>query len=604
MKKNNAIIFGTPRSGSTYVQALIAPYWEKKYLVKCKKETELFNKYKEYLGPYKDRLRVINRVIKLHTWATPNDIIEQVLGNRRDCIAVEREDLYEQFVSWLIARTTGQWFLSEGEEKKLPDAKIDIETGLLEQYTDTIARYERLTKQWALPIIRYEHAIEDLKALYPDWEPPEDIGLVKQNDDSRYQYVSDDLRERFDMMLSKSRNKGLPDWGDEVDDGITCAAPWVHMYIEPNGQVHPCCTTIPVVYGNTNNNSLEEIWNSDAAVEFRDKLLRGEKQEVCKFCYDQESHTTVMSLRQWLNSKYRGDILGTKPEFKLKYVDIRASNICNFACVMCGEQLSSNWYDDKVKMLGAEKVGLEYPKFIQLTEKTKNELIAKIDDVEQLYWAGGEPLITEFHYDILDELLQRDMHDILLRYNTNLSKLTYKRKNILDYWKQFKRVQLAASVDLHGERGEYQRYGLVWQEFVDNWNTIKNELPHVQMSLQITITALTIGYLPEFCEEIKNTLGIETFAYNFTHGPMHYNPQVLPIYAKQEYTKKLEDYAKLDTTPRFFREFCWGAIKFMHAKHHGSDRWWRAKEYWDKLDEIRGNSWRKLWPELEKDYGE
>ena len=45
---------------------------------------------------------------------------------------------------------------------------------------------------------------------------------------------------------------------------LMCMIPWVHLQIEPNGDVKPCCM-VPMEYpvGNLKNNNLKEIWNKE-----------------------------------------------------------------------------------------------------------------------------------------------------------------------------------------------------------------------------------------------------------------------------------------------------------------------------------------------------
>ena len=44
---------------------------------------------------------------------------------------------------------------------------------------------------------------------------------------------------------------------------VFCMMPWVHTHIWPNGNAFPCCMSdSDIVYGNLNDNSLEEIWNN------------------------------------------------------------------------------------------------------------------------------------------------------------------------------------------------------------------------------------------------------------------------------------------------------------------------------------------------------
>jgi organic radical activating enzyme len=54
------------------------------------------------------------------------------------------------------------------------------------------------------------------------------------------------------------------------------------------------------------------------------------------------------------------------------------------------------------------------------------QLLTHIDYVEQIYFAGGEPLLMEEHYRILDELVQRKRFDVRLIYNTNFTHIKLK----------------------------------------------------------------------------------------------------------------------------------------------------------------------------------
>lgn len=60
-----------------------------------------------------------------------------------------------------------------------------------------------------------------------------------------------------------------------------CNAPWVSTVIEADGTVRPCF--FHTAYGNIKTNSLEEILNSEKAIEFR-KNLDMDKNETCLKC--------------------------------------------------------------------------------------------------------------------------------------------------------------------------------------------------------------------------------------------------------------------------------------------------------------------------------
>jgi organic radical activating enzyme len=79
------------------------------------------------------------------------------------------------------------------------------------------------------------------------------------------------------------------------------------------------------------------------------------------------------------------------------------------------------------------------------------QLVPHLDYVEQIYFAGGEPLLMEEHYHILEELV-RSRFDVRLIYNTNFTHTQSQRTfSVFEYWKQFDSVsnrgQLRWTVD-------------------------------------------------------------------------------------------------------------------------------------------------------------
>jgi hypothetical protein len=64
------------------------------------------------------------------------------------------------------------------------------------------------------------------------------------------------------------------------------------------------------------------------------------------------------------------------------------------------------------------------------------QLEPHLDYVEQIYFAGGEPLLMEEHYRILDELVRRKRFDVRLIYNTNFTHTDLKGNSVFEYWKQ------------------------------------------------------------------------------------------------------------------------------------------------------------------------
>jgi MoaA/NifB/PqqE/SkfB family radical SAM enzyme len=160
--------------------------------------------------------------------------------------------------------------------------------------------------------------------------------------------------------------------------------------------------------------------------------------------------------------------------------------------------LSSSWYDDQVK-LHPESVT---KKFIDLKSNPNfiNDLMPHLDTIEEVYFAGGEALITPQHYEILDYWLSKRLTHIKLRYTTNFSNFRYKDKSILDYWKKFKHVDIQFSIDNIGNRFELERGGS-WQQVESNIKRLMAvNLPNIEIAIMPAVSIMNVFYLDELLQ--------------------------------------------------------------------------------------------------------
>jgi hypothetical protein len=268
---------------------------------------------------------------------------------------------------------------------------------------------------------------------------------------------------------------------------------------------------------------------------------------------------------------------------------------------MCGGTYSSNWYDDEIALIG--KHNKRHPKFINITKQTENDIIENIinDNISLVYFAGGEPLITPYHYKLLEIMISRGIaNNINLRYNTNLSTLKYKSIDITERWSHFESVEVSPSIDMIGEQAEYHRYGTDWEKISKNLHTIRFKMPNIALIPQITITALSVGYLPELLTYLTDELKFtddDKMEYNLVFGDITLNPQLLPNEVKQMYTKKLERFLENTSNHELFKGIITTSINQMNEKDESSS-FHKMTDFLDSLDNLRGNDWKSLWPEL------
>jgi radical SAM protein with 4Fe4S-binding SPASM domain len=337
-----------------------------------------------------------------------------------------------------------------------------------------------------------------------------------------------------------------------LDNDAFCVLPWVHLHIATNGDMLACCVATKP-FGNINSNSIKDIWNGKEINDFRKKLFSGVRDERCNYCYVKEA-PGVTSLRQNSNQNYSHHFLSitavmdetaevTAVNFPV-YWDIRFSNVCNFRCRTCYHGASSRWFDE-AEILGETKSDKAIIRAIDDVEGFFEQMEDSIEGIEEIYFAGGEPLIMEEHYKILEVLINKESFDKYLRYNTNFSKFTYKQIGVFHIWNKFKKVHICASLDGSGKRGEYLRKEQVWREVLTNRELMKKIAPNVDFTVAVTVSALNIFHIPDFHKELVSLdfVAIENFLIdNVLQRPDYYSIQILPYKFKLKIKKKFEDH--------------------------------------------------------------
>jgi len=396
---------------------------------------------------------------------------------------------------------------------------------------------------------------------------------------------------------------------NDKNKNVICAAPWAHLYVDTLGLVRPCSTSTEI-YGDTHTTTIKEAWNSLATQEFRKNLLDGVEQEGCKFCHQQEKHTGG-SLRTSLNSMY-GHLISDNitPEMAVKSLHPGWSNLCNMACIMCGSDYSSLWHADEEK-LGYDMT--DKPKFLDISKAVEKDIIDSLinKSLDRVYFAGGEPLMAPYHYRVIEKMISMGIaKDISLRYSTNLSLLKYKSIDLTERWSHFKSVEISASIDMIGAHAEYHRYGTDWEQISKNLHTVRYNVPNVKLAPTITVTAMSIGYLPElltyFIDELDfGKVDGDVIHFNLAMWPEQLNPHLLPNSVKELYTNKLQSFL-LNTEIEYSQQIsklCASVItptlEHMNEKDREQD-FYTMTDFLGKIDKIRGNDWRPLWPEIAK----
>ena len=388
-----------------------------------------------------------------------------------------------------------------------------------------------------------------------------------------------------------------------------CILPWIHLCIYPSAKVFTCCAAnFKNEIGNLNDSSLDKIWNSERITKLRRRMLKNLPCRECERCYEEEENGLI-SLRRKMNERFKhcqGELEKTKKDGSLadinwRYLDVRFSNECNFRCRTCGPYLSSSWCNEEKGMYGGEA---KLPSRLKLNKQDGSlwEFIEKsLPVVEEIYFAGGEPLLSDEHYEILEKLLAIGKKDVKLLYNTNFSSLSFKGRDIFKYWNKFDNVLIAASLDAMKERGEYIRKGQNWIRTEKNMMALKKNCPQVKFLIFPTISIFNVWHLPDFHKYLvaNGFISINDIRLNILFHPVEYRVQVLPKKYKKLAKVKLLEHLKYlrknKGTEMIIAEFK-QLLKFMEARDL-SDKIDTFLSKTKRLDKIRGEEFFMVFPE-------
>ena len=401
------------------------------------------------------------------------------------------------------------------------------------------------------------------------------------------------LREDQQKMLMESKH--------------FCMIPWTHIHGFPTGEAYPCCLAeMSHPIGNMRANTLQEIWNGEQYAQMRENMLTDKPCKECTRCYEQEEQG-FFSMRNSSNKHFGHHIhkvdQGVNPDFELVYWDIRFSNQCNLKCRSCGPMFSSLWYDDHIKMHGQPP----NHKRIEWAGRNKNDIweqmIPHIDHIEQIYFAGGEPLIMQEHYNILKELVKRERFDVKLIYNTNFNETLYKDLDVLDYWGMFDSVSIGASLDASGARAELMRKGCDWKKITANRKRMLEKCPDVDFYISPTLSLMNVQHIPDFHKDWieRGFLKAQDLNINVLQSPDWYRVDCLPQNMKKDITSKLEDHINWLNSKDHLQRATNGfksLISFMNAQDN-IKHLQKFNEVTNQLDKVRTENFYEVFPELE-----
>lgn len=251
-----------------------------------------------------------------------------------------------------------------------------------------------------------------------------------------------------------------------------CVLPFNSVSIPATGELRPCCSSVDSSYHvKIDKISVDEIINNKNAKALRSNFLKDKRSSICNRCWGIEDignrsfrHTSNNDLHYGLKSVIPIKMETTISFEDIQYLDITLGNKCNLACRMCNATSSSLLAKQFIEFKMYK--GNELIDFSRSTKDKILDLIAKSVNLNTIYMLGGEPLVNEFHDEIMELLIKQDRaKNIKIRYSTNLQ---VDIEKYIEMWGKFKFIDLNISIDGSGSTYEYIRWPGKWEKLSRN----------------------------------------------------------------------------------------------------------------------------------------
>lgn len=418
-----------------------------------------------------------------------------------------------------------------------------------------------------------------------------------------------------------------------------CVYPWTQLATTVSGKIRLCCHSLLLtdprgkVVQVGREAPIESAWNGEAMKAVRRTMLSGTLPGPCSRCIRQEKQGVVSRRLNTLRSRPRWAedieerIRATSADGSLSAApssyDLRLGNTCNLRCVMCRPQLSTSWVQPGASLLKSEKIPtsarqhLQYPGPNGPSEQKwyansdlVTYLIENASSIRQLYFAGGEPLLAQEHWRLLEELVgQGAAPEIDLSYDTNGTQIT---PETLKLWDNFRSLDLRLSMDGIGEKLEYIREGSSFAGMQRLMNLLGDwPYPRAEVRLLVTIQIFNALDLIEILDWYwsfawtrarPNNVSI---VWSFLEWPKCLSVGILPPEAKAIILKRVDE-ALGRISSAESDEVKMLSLKNLAAKLKYIFTLWAEEptpvgefvDYADALDHISGRRWREIFPEL------
>ena len=401
-----------------------------------------------------------------------------------------------------------------------------------------------------------------------------------------------------------------------------CSAPFSLLYTNTMGELAPCSWAQEQVGPNVKNTGIVEYFTKDKALnELRKEMLTPgsdlkQANFICYNCRHQEE--LYGRSRRQASMKIQSNDPVLWPRIRNTAEDFRKNgklwlrdrifevqvkffgNQCNLDCYMCVP------YDSSVRLqtmhskeLKEENVFSDYSKQrIKLpVSDDVDSVIKQIAElapyIYNLKLIGGEPLVMKKFYKLLQAVVDTgEAKDIMLKYQTNMTVLTFEEHKITKFIPEFHKFEFTVSLDGIEEENNYIRRRSNWGEIVKNMEYV-SMYPNVEVNINGTISFLSVLRFHKLIAWAKkNGDIIKMINWSNIRGPAKLCANVLPQPIKDKLIPLYEDFPDIQNV----------LLESNHGLSHQN-----ALDYLMMVDtKYEGTKWEMhlfdVYPELEEYY--
>lgn len=321
---------------------------------------------------------------------------------------------------------------------------------------------------------------------------------------------------------------------DEISPTF-CAAKWKQVTIHlESGLTHSCHHPRPhKIPLDELEKNVSALHNTEYKKEMRRRMMNGEVISECEYCNRVErsscgegtsgnySDRVYKSYNPW-GKNYIPEILNNLPDYDVmpSYLEVSFNSACNCCCIYCSPTASSRW-ENEINKFGPYDLTSSArgpkdsppPKYNPNKSNVENPYTKAFwkwwpdlyENLDFFRITGGEPLLSEDTFRILDSIIKYPREKLSLGVNSNLC---INKKIFGKFIEKYKRIAknqkvvLYTSGEAYGMKADYIRQGMNYQEWMKNCRIYLEEVPEGRLTFMATYNILSISTFILFLKDV------------------------------------------------------------------------------------------------------